>query len=143
MALTVNDESKPQLTLLEYSREIGPKIRDLLKKKEILKSYKDEDEKVAELQAAIKESQDELKKFLEKHDDFREIYEEIKDLENDIKQAIKGAERATDKKFPAALLKTYFVARAKESVEKTVEKGSQFNELSKILISVPVVKATD
>lgn len=134
MALTVNDESKPQTTLLEYSREIGPKIRELLKKKEILKEYKEENETVEELVANIKEAQDELKKFLETNDDFKEIYEEIKDLENDIKQAIKGAERATDKKFPAALLKTYFVARAKENVDKTVEKGEAFAELTSILL---------
>jgi hypothetical protein len=134
MALVVNDPSKPQLTLLEYSREIGPMIRDLLKKKEVLKEFVTENETVDEYKAQVKEVQDEMKKYLADHPDYKDLYEGIAELENDIKQAIKGAERATDKKFPAALLKNYFTARAKETVEKTVEKGTQFTKLTAIIM---------
>lgn len=141
MALTVNDESKPQLTLLEYSREIGPLIRELIKKKEILKEFTSENEEAEEKREVIKEAQEELKKFLKEHPDYADLYEAIAGLENDIKQAIKGAERAVDKKYPAALLKTYFTARAKESTEKTIEKGTQFTELTNILMDPNATKA--
>ena len=133
MALTVNDESKPQTTLLEYSREIGPKIRELLKKKEILKEFKDENEEVEALQENIKLAQEELKDFLKKHDDFKDIYEGIAELEKELKQAIKGAERATDGKYDAATLKAFFTARAKEAVDKVTVKGDLFKELTKEL----------
>ncbi len=134
MALVVNDPSKPQLTLLEYSREIGPMIRELIKKKEVLKEFVTENETVDEFKAQIKSVQDDMKKYLADHEDYKDLYEAIAELENSIKQAVKGAERATDKKYPAALLKGYFVARAKETVEKTVEKGGQFTELTKIIM---------
>lgn len=112
-------------TLIEYSREISPKIRELLEAKEVLKEQLEIDTEVVRIQNEIKESQQQLKGLIE--DRHPNVVREIKALETDIKLALKAAAKGSD--YKPAELKGYFVARAKESVEKVVSKGELFVQL--------------
>ena len=112
-------------TLIEYSREIGPKIRKLIKLNETLKEWKAEDAGVQQFLDDIKGLQERLKEYLaEKEED---LLEEIDALNLDIKLAVKAAAKNTQ--YKPAELKAYFVARAKESVSKVVDKGELFAQL--------------
>lgn len=109
--------------LVEYSREIGPRVRAIEAKKQALKDFKETDQKAIELTEAIKTANEsakaELKSYIESEN--ADLIEEIKELEKELKEAIKGAARATkdtDRPFTAGELKPYFVAR-----NKTVEQG--------------------
>lgn len=125
-------QATPTVTLVEYSRNIAPIIRDLNHQKELLADFKASDEKYLELAAEVKALQDAMKEYLEKSDDGSEILEKIKDLSNDLKQAVKAAARGTD--YKPAELKAFFQSRAKEDgVIKVVEKGSLFDELDNLL----------
>lgn len=117
------------VTLIEYSREIGPKIRELLRKKEILGEWKKDDEQVAEYQQEIKNMQETLKGYIE--DSESDLVREIQALETDIKLAVKAASKGTAYKAPD--LKAFLFARAKENVDKTVEKGELFVQLTQEL----------
>lgn len=112
-------------TLIEYSREIGPKIRKLMELNEALKEWKSEDEYVQELLQEIKNLQENLKSHIE--DKEANLVREINDLNTDIKLAVKAAAKNTQ--YKPAELKAYFVARAKESVAKVVDKGELFAQL--------------
>jgi hypothetical protein len=118
-------------TLIEYSREIQPMIRDVLYQKELLADFKASDEKAQTLAESVAEAQAELKKYLESNDQSKDILDGIKAVENDIKVAIKGASRGTN--YKPAELKQFLIARVKASVEKTVSKGELFSELDKEL----------
>ncbi len=121
--------------LLAYSQEIAPKIRELLKKKELLKDFKDSDETALELADAVKSAQAALKDYIEKSDDGKEIIDEIHAIEKEVKEAIKGAAKAST--FKPAQLKAFLLARAKEdAVKKVIDKGSIFTELTLILKEV-------
>lgn len=116
-------------TLIEYSREIGPKIRKLLELNEALKEWKAEDKTVQGYLEDIKEARASLKSYVE--DTESGLIREINDLNTDIKLAIKAAAKGTN--YKPAELKSFMVARAKESVEKVVGKGELFAELDKEL----------
>ncbi|MGZ8888071.1 MAG: hypothetical protein ACXW1D_00780 [Halobacteriota archaeon] len=116
-------------TLVEYSREIAPKIRTMLRKKEILNEWKKEDATVQEQQEEIKDLQEALKSYIEETES--DIVREIESLETDIKLAVKAAAKGTE--YKAAELKAFFMARAKEKVEDVVEKGAKFAKLEQEL----------
>lgn len=127
--------------LKEYSREIGPRVRDIIAKKQIIKDFKTTDAKALELAEAIKTASDsakaELKAYVEKEN--AELLDEIKELEKELTLAIKAAARATkgtDREYKAKELKPYFVARNKPfemgtvpPVKQVIEKGDTFDEL--------------
>lgn len=127
------DKPKPNpAVLVGYSQEIAPKIRDLIKKKLILKDFKESDEKAIELANIVKEAQADLKKYVEESEDGMEILDEIKSIENEIKQAVKSAGQASN--YKPKDLKAFFVARAKEdAVVKVIEKGDIFKDIKQLL----------
>lgn len=135
MTTTVIDsEDKPKSSpqaLIEYSREIVPMLKDLLKQKELLKDFKESDDTALDLAAAIKDAQDELKAYIEKDEDAKLFIDRIKEIENDIKEAVKGAAKVCD--FKEAELKAFFLAHVKETVDKTVDKGTAFAALEELL----------
>jgi predicted Zn-dependent protease len=119
-----------QTTLMAYSQEIAPLIRQAAELKLDLKEFKDSDEKAVKLAQAIKDAQDELKQYLEDNQKSADIIEAIKDIEKDIKLAVQAA--AKNSSYKASELKSYFIARSKdEGVEKVVQKGSLFEDLTK------------
>lgn len=121
-----------ETNLMEYSREVMPLIRQLNKKKEILKDYKDGHEDVKLLQTRIKALQKELAETLEKDDDYKQINADVKEISVALKQALKSAAKASG--FKAKNLKEYFQARAKEeAVKKTVEKAQRFTTFEKLI----------
>lgn len=117
-------------TLIEYNKEIQPKIRKLLELNEALKEWKAEDEEVQRILEDIKESQAILKSYVE--DKESSLIREINDLTTDIKLAVKAAAKGTN--YKPAELKAFFTARAKESVEKVVSKGELFAQLDLELV---------
>jgi len=119
-------------TLVEYSRNIAPIIRDLNHQKELLADFKASDEEYLELAAEVKALQDAMKSYLEKTEGSAEILEKIKDLSNDLKEAVSAAAKGTD--YKPAELKAFFQSRAKEDgVIKVVTKGELFDELDNLL----------
>lgn len=116
-------------TLISYSREVVPMFIALNTAKQILKEGLADDKTVQDKLAEIKVLQEEIKDYVAGKEE--ELLREIKDLETDIKLACKGAARGTA--FKAADLKGFFQARAKQSVEKVVDKGQLFEELDKEL----------
>ena len=118
--------------LVEYSKEIAPMIRSLNELKASLKDFKDGNEEAQALAQAIKDAQQALKDFLETNEESSEILTKIKELENDVKQACRGAANGTN--YKAAELKAFFTTRSKEDgVEKVKEKGVLFTELEEAL----------
>jgi cytochrome P450 len=117
-------------TLVEYSREILPKLRALDEKKALLKEWKDGDDEVQKHLQAIKDMQELLKNMIEERE--ADLLQEIKDLETDIKLACKAA--AKNSPYKPAELKAFFIARNKEDgVSKVVTKGTLFEDLTKEL----------
>lgn len=114
-------------TLIEYSREIVPMFIALNEKKTTLKEWAAEDAVMQKMADDIKALQDAAKEYMEKVEST--LVREIKDLETDIKEAVKGAARGAN--YKPAELKGFFAARAKDSVEKVVDKGEMFAELEK------------
>jgi hypothetical protein len=127
----------PQVALIEYSREIGPRIRDIEKKKQIIKDFKETDEHAQELKQEISNLQEQLKAYVEEQN--KDVIDEIKTMESELKSAIKGAARSTKdspRPYKAGELKPYFVARNKPvpqgkptPVKKVIVKGDTFEEL--------------
>ena len=118
------------ITLQSYNQEIQPNIRKLFEKQEALKEWAAENEKVLELKAQIKELQEELKAYVENTES--QLVREISDLQTDIKLAIKGMSKGSA--YKPAELKAYLFARAKEAVDKTLEKAELFEALNKDLL---------
>ncbi len=116
-------------TLISYSQEIQPLIRALLQKQETLKEWAAEDSEVLKQKEAIKESQEILKQYIESKES--ELVQEINALSTDIKLACKAAAKGSP--YKAADLKAFFTARAKEAVDKVVDKGDLFFTLNKEL----------
>ncbi len=127
------DKPKPNPAVLTaYSQEIAPMIRNLIKKKELLKDFKESDDKAIELAEAIKSAQADLKKYVEESEDGMEYLDDIKAIEIEIKQAVKAAGKASN--YKPADLKAFFIARAKEdAVVKVIAKGDIFEDLKKLL----------
>jgi hypothetical protein len=127
------DKPKPNpAVLMGYSQEIAPMIRNLIKKKLILKDFKDSDERALELAELVKEAQAELKKYIEESEDGMEIIGDIKSIEREIKEAVQAAGKASN--YKPKDLKAFFVARAKDdAVVKAIEKGTIFTDLKKLL----------
>lgn len=129
------------VALVEYSREIGPLIRKIETKKQIIKDFKETDEKAIELVQAGKEANAALKAYVEEQN--KDVLDELKSLNTELKEAIKGAARSTKdtpRPFKAGELKPYFVARNKpveqgkqKPVEKVIVKGDTFEELEVIV----------
>lgn len=126
--------------LSEYSKEIGPLVRELAKKKELLKDFKESDETAVELAQKVKDAQEALKAYVETSDRGKELLAEIKEKDTELKEAVKAAARATkdtDRPFKVGELKPYFVARnkgdEKKSVTKVIDKGDTFEELEVII----------
>ncbi len=118
--------------LVEYSKEIAPMIRDILYQKELLKDFKESDERAVELAEDVASAQDALKAYVEASEDGKAILDKIKELETELKQAVRGA--AKDTEYKAAMLKAFFTARQKDdAVKKTITKGDVFDELDKAL----------
>lgn len=116
-------------TMIEYSREIGPKIRKLLELNTTLKEWKAEDELAQEYLAEIKALNETLKAHIE--DKESTLVREIKALSTDIGLACKAAAKGTE--YSAQELKAYFTKRAQEKVQEVVEKGILFDALDKVL----------
>jgi len=135
----MTNEAQVEQALIEYSREIGPKIRNIEKKKELLKDFKKTDEKAVELAQNVADAQAVLKKYIE--DSETSLIAEIKSMNAELTTAIKGAARATKdspRPYKAGELKAYFQARNKTyeqgkvpPVKKVIVKGSTFDELEK------------
>ena len=119
--------------LIEYAKEISPYIRQIKAKKDIIADFKESDEKAQELAAAVKESQEALKAYVENDDDMKAVLEEISELEKELKQALKAASKASG--YKPAELKAFFVARNKEqeAVKKVIDKGELFEALEEEL----------
>jgi len=135
MTTTVIDSTdkkpaNPQ-ALMEYSREIVPMIKELLKRKELYADFIASNDTAIDLTVAIKEAQGQLKDYLSKDEYAVELSNKLADGVNDVKQAIAGAAKVCDYK-PAELL-AYFSARVKDSVSKVVDKGEVFSELERLL----------
>lgn len=113
--------------LVEYNQEIQPILRNIEKKKELIKDFKTTDEKALKLQQNIKDMQEELKAYLESDDDIKAYMDEVAALTKDFKEASKLAARSVGKK--PAIVSAYFKARCKDNVDKIVEKGEIFNSL--------------
>lgn len=134
-----------QEALIEYSREIGPRVRDIINKKQIIKDFATTDQRAVEMaeeaKAAIEAAKADLKKYIETEN--AELLEEIKELEKELGLAIKAAARSTKgtpHEFKASELKPYFVARNKpfeqgkpSPVKKVIDKGDQFGVLESII----------
>ena len=126
-----------QVALVEYSREIGPLVRQIETKKQIIKDFKETDELSVELAQEIKGIQANLKAHVETEN--ADILKELKELEAELKQACQAAARSTkdtDRPFTVGELKPYFVARNKPvemgkptPVKKVITKGDTFEEL--------------
>lgn len=133
----MTDQNKQ--ALVEYSREIGPRVRAIEAKKQVIKDFKTTDETALALAENVATAQAALKAHVEKEND--DIIKEIKELETELKEAIKGAARSTkgtDREFKAGELKPYFVARNKpveqgkmKPVVKVITKGDTFELLEK------------
>ena len=117
-------------TLIEYSREIMPKLQDLAKLKGTLKDWADNDEEVQEHKREIKAAQENLKGIIEEKES--NLIREIKDLETDIKLACKAASKKVVT-YSAAELKGYFVSRSKDKVDDVINKGVSFGDLDNML----------
>jgi cell division septum initiation protein DivIVA len=123
--------------LIEYSREIGPLVRQIDTKKQIIKDFKETDETAQNLAQYVKDAQEALKAHVEKEND--DILKEIKELETELKEAVKAAARSTkgtDREFTSGELTPYFKARNKpvemgkvKPVKKVIDKGETFEEL--------------
>lgn len=133
--IVIDSPTKPvpnPAVLMAYSQEIAPMIRMLIKKKELLKDFKESDDKAIELTEAIKETQAEFKKYVEESEDGMMYLDEIKDIETEIKTAVKAAGKASN--YKPKDLKAFFLARAKEdAVVKVIAKGDIFEDLKKLL----------
>ena len=116
-------------TLIEYNREIQPKIKKLIELQEALKEWKAEDDLAREYVAEIKTIREALKSHIE--DKESNLLREINDLKTDIKLAIDAAVNGTE--YKAKDLKAYLVARATEKVEAVVAKAAIFEELEGVL----------
>jgi hypothetical protein len=133
-------EQPKTLALSEYSREIGPLVRTIATKKELLKDFKESDEEAIALSGIVKTAQANLKAYVESSDRGKELLTELKEVETDLKLALKAAARATKdtpKPYKTGELRPYFVARnkAQKAVTKVIKKGDTFvaleTELSK------------
>lgn len=119
-------------TLMAYSQEIAPLIRQAAELKADLKDFKESDEQAIKLAEVIKQAQDDLKQYLEDNQKSADIIEAIKDVEKDIKLAVQAA--AKNSAYKASELKSYFIARSRDDgVEKVVCKGTLFEDLTKEL----------
>lgn len=128
--MTQENNVKNIQALQAYNQEIQPKIRQLIKKQDILKEWANDDQKIAEYKEQIKELNDNIKKYIEETES--ELYREINDLKTDIKLAVKGAAKASG--YKPAELNAYFVSRAKDKVEDVIEKGNIFESLNSALL---------
>ena len=126
--------------MVEYSREIAPKIKDLLYQKELQKDFKESDDTAVDLAEAVKTAQAQLKDYLKKDDDYKAIQEKVDELEKEIKEAIKSMSKVCE--FKPADLKAFLQARVKDvmskkeqkgTVVKTVDKGQTFDQLNHLL----------
>lgn len=126
--MTQNTENK-NITLQEYNQEIQPALRTLFKKQDILKEWAADDTTVQDFKRDIKELQDKLKEYVEITES--QLTREINDLKVDIKQAVKAAAKQSG--YKPAELNAYFVARAKEKVEDTLNKAELFEKLNEEL----------
>ncbi len=125
-------QTTKQVTLIEYSKEIMPLIRNILKKKELQADFKDSDEGYLEHVGYVKEAQETAKSYLETNDDYKELDEEVKAFTKELKLAVKAAAENTEYK-PKDLL-AYFVARNKDdAVQKAIIKGGLFATLDEEL----------
>ena len=121
-----NNTTECKTTLQEYNQEVQPNLRALFKKQEILKEWQKDDKIIAEYKQQIVDMNDNIKSYTEEKE--AELTREINDLKTDIKLAIKAAAKASG--YKPAELTAFFTARAKEAVEKTLEKAELFNKLN-------------
>jgi gas vesicle protein len=132
--------SKQKHTLVEYTREILPLYRELFKRQDLLKNFKETDEKAQELTEIIKEAQANLKNYLEENGESKEMMSNIKNISRDIKEAVKAANSVLNEgngdEVKAVELAGYFKARAKAEVEKSILKGVLFKDLDDVIGSV-------
>lgn len=112
-------------TLVEYNQEIQPKLRKLFELKDALKEWIDSDAELNELYDALAQDKENIKKLIEEKNP--DLLREIKDIELDVKLACKSAAKNTE--YTPAEIKSYLIARAKQSVEKTLEKAATFSDL--------------
>lgn len=137
LPVEISDKDAEQIAA--YNPDIQTKLRTLATKKAVLADFKKNDDKAQELAEIIKAAQEDLKNYVEKHDDNLEVVEEIETLGKEIKEAIKAAANKTI--FKVKDLGKYFKARAKEKVKETIEVGSIFTSLDKAVGGAPDVVA--
>jgi hypothetical protein len=133
-AIVIDSTDKPKVSpeaLIEYSREIVPMLKELIRQKDLLKDFKESDDVACELAVEVKEAKDKLDSYIENDEIAKSFIERIKEIELDIKVAVKGAARVCD--FKPVELKAFFLARVKETVDKTVDKGIAFATLEELL----------
>lgn len=126
----MTQENTNKLTLQEYNQEIQPALRTLFKKQEIIKEWAADDTFLNQKKAEIKAIQEEMKKYIEETES--ELTREINDIKTDVKLAVKSAAKASG--YKPAELNAYFTARAKEAVEKTLDKAELFSKLNTELL---------
>ncbi len=131
MTKTLNAAQAAMLT--GYSKEIMPMFEAISKKANILKDFRDTDEKAMELADMIKQAQDNLKKYLEEDEHYQEITAEKKELEKELKLAIKALVTKIPEYKPA-VLKKFFKSRLKEdAVKEVIDTGDIFSALDEAL----------
>jgi DNA repair ATPase RecN len=87
----------------------------LKRKQDLIKDYKDQNEKANEIKAQIKELQEELKALFAVDEEIASLQDDVKHLSRELKQAAKAI--AKDKSFKPAIVVDY----AKKSVKGEVE----------------------
>jgi len=112
----------------ESATELKSIVSQIAKKKELLKDYKENNEKVQKLQDLIKETQEEIKVILAADLDYFEVENEMKELVKELKQGAKNACKNTGVK-PADLIAFMNAQLKDEGVVKVVEKGQIFSSL--------------
>lgn len=118
-----------QNKLAAYAKELSPTIRKVLELKETLSEFKKSDEKYLSFEDEIKEVKERQKAYLEETES--ELLGEIKDLSNDIKTGVKAMADGTE--YEAKDILAYLTAKAKDTVEKTITKGTTFESLDEEL----------
>lgn len=108
--------------------ELKSLVSQIAKKDELLKDFRESDEKAQKLANLVKEAQEELKAYLASDLDYFTITNEKNELIKELKAGAKNAVKGTGFKAPQFV--AFLKAKEKEAgIEKVVEKGSLFSSL--------------
>lgn len=119
-------------TIVAYAQEISPRIREIEKKKELLKDFIDSDEEAQQNIEYVTEAKNCLKDYLQTHERFIELTDQIKELEKENKEALKAIAGVSN--FKPTQWKGFLKARNKDKgVVKVIDKGVLFADMDDTL----------